>query len=30
MAEKSEIMINCRLCIEKPNIITTIKVKRLE
>jgi len=30
MAGKSEIMINCRLCIENPNIVTTIKVKRLK
>jgi hypothetical protein len=30
MARKSKLMMNCRLCTEKPNIITTIKVKRLE
>jgi hypothetical protein len=30
MAGKSELMANCRLCIEKPNIVTTIKVKRLQ
>jgi len=23
-------MMNCRLCTEKPNIVTTIKVERLE
>jgi hypothetical protein len=27
MAGESELMMNCRLCIIKPNIVTTIKVR---
>ena len=30
MARESELMMNCSLCIVKPIIVTTIKVRRIE